>query len=125
MPIATAKTETPVAPDKQAAQQILRQARSLLQLILSHHKQGFRQVWDNPRATPEEVVAALGTDAAEVFALSGQLSTLLAAAVGNDMKKIIELGIPVGVPENYTYKVNEDGTLTLTKTGEVAEGDGI
>lgn len=125
MPIATAKTETPVAPDKQAAQQILRQARSLFQLILSHHKQGFRQVWDNPRATPEEVVAALGTDAAEVFALSGQLSTLLAAAVGNDMKKIIELGIPVGVPENYTYKVNEDGTLTLTKTDEVAEGDGI
>jgi hypothetical protein len=125
VPIATAKTETPVAPDKQAAQQILRQARSLFQLILSHHKQGFRQVWDNPRATPEEVVAALGTDAAEVFALSGQLSTLLAAAVGNDMKKIIELGIPVGVPENYTYKVNEDGTLTLTKTDEVAEGDGI
>jgi hypothetical protein len=125
VPIVTAKAEAPVAAATQAAQQILRQARSMFQLILTHHKQGYRSVWENPRATPEEVVAALGKDAAEVFALSAQLSGLLAAAVGNDMKKITELGIPVGVPENYTYKVNEDGTLTLTKTDEVAEGGGI
>lgn len=104
------------APDKMAAQQILRQARSLFQLILTHHKQGYRMVWNNPRATPEEVIAALGTDAVEVFSLSSQLGTLLAAAVGNDMKKIVEHGIPTGVPEGYSYKANEDGTITLSKT---------
>ncbi len=125
MPIITKQVADQPAPDKLAAQQILRQARSMFQLLLTHHKQGYRLVWNNLRATPEEVIAALGTDAAEVFALSSQLGTLLASAVGNDMKKIIENGIPTGVPEGYSYKANEDGTITLSKTDEAAEGGGI
>jgi hypothetical protein len=73
-----------------------------LQLLLAV---GTNLVWNNPNATPQQVCDALGTGAANLFALSALLCDLLGGITGTT---------PNPVPAGWTVTANDDGTITLT-----------
>jgi len=102
----------PVAPATRAATQIKRGTVQLTSQILTSWKRGFNLVWANPRATPAEVLAELGTDAAEAFELSAQTIGFMAAILPDRMDEEW-----VAVQELLALKQpttsHEDGTVTL------------
>jgi hypothetical protein len=92
--------------DVVAATRIVSSANQLNKAMTANYVSSYNAVWHNPTATPEQVVAALGTNAAKVFQLSVALCTLLVQAGATD--------IPTSVPTGWTYVVNADGTVVLT-----------
>ena len=78
--------------------------------LIQEWEQGWSLVWDHPN--PAEVLAELGTDAAEIFDLSAAnvqfLATILAGKRQDDLDRI--LATVAAKPETIT---NEDGTVTL------------
>jgi hypothetical protein len=89
-----------------AANQIVNQARSVFRQLVSAYNDGAKAFWNNPRATPQQVAAALGTDAAEVFGLHAKIGALLA-----EVKPEV---IAPGQAVVGTFTVNSDGTVTVT-----------
>lgn len=68
------------------------------------HERMAQIVWDNPRGlTPQEVIDGFGTDAAELFRLSGLLVQVLNEAEPGSY--------PYQLP--YAFTVKPDGTVTL------------
>lgn len=67
-------------------------------------------VWNNPTFTPEEVVAGYGTNAAELFRVGYEYQVFANKLAGNPVVS--------PVPSNYSYVINENGTVTLTKIEE-------
>ena len=97
---------TPPTPDAaRVATRVKQHIAQTWRQVLHSHQQGMRLVWENETITPAEIVTALGTDAAEVFALSSALATLIG---GVDVAQVI------GVPEGTTVTANPDGTVTLS-----------
>jgi hypothetical protein len=66
---------------------------------------GSDLVWNNSGATPQQVVAAFGTNAASLFQLSALLCGLIGGITGTT---------PNPVPTGWTITANSDGTVTLT-----------
>ena len=87
------------------AQQLKQQARMTYQQLVQVFNQGSQSFWRNPRAKPSEIVAALGTDAKEVFELHGKIGTLL----GTIKPEAIQPG--ASVVGQFAY--NADGTVTV------------
>jgi hypothetical protein len=63
-------------------------------------------VWNNKGATPQQVLAALGTDAGQLFVLSEKLADILTTAGATD--------IATAVPASWTYVANADGSVAVT-----------
>jgi hypothetical protein len=66
---------------------------------------GSDLVWNNSDATPQQVVAAFGTNGASLFQLSGLLCGLIGAITDTT---------PNPVPSGWTITANTDGSVTLT-----------
>jgi len=65
-------------------------------------------VWHNAYGlTPQQVLDALGTDAAELFAISNTIIPILNQAADAEHQ------ITSVVPDGTTYTLNADGTITL------------
>jgi hypothetical protein len=80
-------------------------AKNLFQMMVNNFNHGSKNFWNNPRATPSEIAAALGNDAKEVFELHYALGQL----VGNIKPEAISTGL--GLIGQFT--MNEDGTVTI------------
>lgn len=77
--------------------------RRLFQIMLDEYTTDFSMVWNNPDGLSQaDALAALGTDAAEVFALA----TILKTAVNQAKPDAITTAAP-------DVTVNADGTVTL------------
>lgn len=89
------------------ADELGRQIRSTWARCLSAHKRGMATLWSSlPEGVePQDVIDELGTDAADVFALSAALAQLIAT---------VDADAVVGVPEGVTVTANPDGTVTLS-----------
>lgn len=94
-----------VPPATMAANQIRQQCQMTFQQLVRSFNQGSQTFWKNPRATPAEIAAALGTDAKEVFELHGKIGAMLASV----KPEAIQAG--AAVVGQFTY--NEDGTVTV------------
>ena len=93
-------------PAAQAAERLLRMTKNTYDQMVMAFNEGSQIFWNNRMgATPEEVAAALGTDASEIFALHSQLGQLIAAV---KPEAIVEGLAVVG-----EFTMNEDGTVTV------------
>lgn len=94
-----------VDPAAMVSRQLINQAKSTFDNLVSVFNSSSRQFWKNPRATPQEIASALGSDAAEVFALHAKIGALL------DQVK------PEAIAEGKSFvgefTVNNDGTITV------------
>lgn len=97
-----------VAVAERVANQIVSQTRMTFQQLVQVYNEGARSFWNNPRATPQEVAAALGANAAEVFMLHGKIGTLLA--------EVKPESVAPGQALVGKFTVNADGTVTVTET---------
>ena len=98
---------TPPTPAKDRADSIRSQVKNTWHRVLMSHKRGMETLWGNlpEGTTPQDVIDELGTDAADVFALSASLAALIGT---------IDADAVVHVPEGVTVTANADGTVTLS-----------
>ncbi len=94
-------------PDAAAATQVKVAGNQLFQMMLRTYVSSYNQVWNNPLATPPQIVAAMGTDAVKLFTLSAVLAQLLTTAGAT--------GIPLTMPTGWSFVPNDDGSVTLTR----------
>ena len=112
MSILTQTNGDPIAPATRAATKVKRSTAQLAQTIIQSWERGFDAIWNNPRATPAEVLAELGTDAVESFELSNATISMMAAVLptrlDDDWARIQAkiAAMPVATP-------HEDGTVTF------------
>jgi len=97
---------TGVSPAKAAALEILATIPRTGAAMLEGHRACFGLLWHNPNATPAEILAELGTDAAAVFQRGADLVEFL-----------LTKGIASMDPAEYTppqaYTAHQDGTVTI------------
>jgi len=86
------------------ADQILTLIKVLHEEIKVIHEQGMRELWEG-EASPKNVLDVLGTNAAEIFWLSGELVKFI---------KIID---PEYAPKSppVAFTIEADGTVSITE----------
>ena len=94
-----------VSPAVRTARQMVRQTKNTYDGLVGSFNEGARSFWANPRATPQEVAAALGADAKEVFELHHKIGLFLA--------EIDPAAIAAGVAVVGQFTYNADGTVTV------------
>jgi hypothetical protein len=100
-----------VSPAQQAANQIKAMIGQQYRQLAQAQIMASNALWKNRGATPEEIVAALGADAAAVFAFSDLMAQTLASAA-----TIGGLPAPKSplIPAGRTVTKNPDGTVTIS-----------
>jgi hypothetical protein len=102
----------PISPALRATTQIKNRAARLAETIIREWEHGFDALWNNPQATPAEVLAELGTDAAEVFELSSATCQFMAAILSGRLdEKLADIQAKIAAKPATT--VHEDGSVTI------------
>lgn len=112
MSILTQKHNDPVAPAQRAATQIKRGTARLAQTLLREWERGFDMVWNNPNATPDKVLEAIGTDAAETFELSAATVQFMAAIMPGRLDSEWER-LQAKLAAKPATTTHDDGTVTI------------
>jgi hypothetical protein len=102
----------PVSPALRATTQIKNRAARLAETIIREWEHGFDALWNNPQATPAEVLAELGTDAAEVFELSAATVQFMAAILSGRLDEKLA-AIQAKIEAKPATTVHEDGSVTI------------
>lgn len=81
----------------------------------------FERMWSNPEASPQEILNAMGTDAARLFAINtAWLAAVRAFLVSQgDTKAVAQIDALAAMVPPCT--VHSDGTVTITPTPEPEE----
>jgi hypothetical protein len=98
-------------PAQLAAQQVQNLSLAGFKSLQQFGLQGFNLIWNNRNATPQQVIAALGAEAAAVFALSALNNQTIASAA--QIGGVSPPNMPA-IPTGWTVTANPDGTVTLT-----------
>lgn len=97
---------TPQIPNaEKVATRLKHQARATFNQMVKAFNDGSKTFWQNDKASPSEISAALGSDAKEIFELHGKLGELIASI---KPESITEGSSVVG-----SFVINEDGTVTI------------
>lgn len=92
-------------PAVRIANELRRDAKVNFDRMVATHEAGLRKFWANPAATPAQIAEALGTDAAEVFALHGTLAAVIRQVKPNQaLSRVDDFG---------EYELQPDGTLEI------------
>ena len=95
-----------VPPANRVANQLVNMTVRTYQQMVDSFNRGAIMFWQNPQGiTPDEIAAALGPNAQEVFALHYKLGQL----IGEVKPQAIAEGVSVVGQFNY----NEDGSVTV------------
>jgi hypothetical protein len=105
-------TTTPTADQIKAAKlefeqgQLIREGQKLLLLSLSTVKKQWDSVWENESFTPAEKIAAMRTDAVDIF----QTSAIFTAAIYSIDPTLLDIKY---LSAKFHYTAHEDGSITL------------
>jgi len=81
---------------------------------IGNHSDWWSAIWESTEATPEEIIAAMGTSAALFFTIASVNKQQIATVAQVLKKTTAELGVPdkcMGTPKTVT--LNSDGTATI------------
>ena len=104
MPLDLSRREPPKTP-AEIAESLKLQAKTIYNNMLGVFNRGSKMFWDNTNATPEQIAAALGNDAKELFSLHYKLGQLIST--------IDPVAISEGSSVIGQFTMNEDGTVTI------------
>ena len=98
------------APELVAANKVIQQGNQLYTTLVSQYMQSYNLVWDNSQATPDKIVAAMGTNANAIFIASAGLAAYLVS---------LGASVPLTMPKKadgtaWNYVANSDGSVTLS-----------
>lgn len=97
-----------ITPAKRVANQIVAHTRNTFQNLVSAYNGGSNMFWRSPLASPQEIAAELGADAAEIFSLHAKIGALLGEVKPESVAPGLEV---VG-----QFTVNADGTVTIPQS---------
>jgi phosphoglycolate phosphatase-like HAD superfamily hydrolase len=109
--------QDPTPAKTRQALQIKRGVAQLAEHLIISWNQSFDKLWNNPRATPAELLEELGTDAAEVFQLSAATVQFLATILTGRRQAELDL-ILAKVQSIPPFTVHQDGSITLDPVAE-------
>ena len=89
------------SPEVNAANMVIQASRVHFKQLVSQYLSHYNRVWNNPYATPDKVIASMGTNAAALFAISADTAALINKHGAN-----VQPGIPTGWQVNF----NADGS---------------
>lgn len=104
------QTTQPTA--EQVAQFIKSQASSTVEQMLSSWLQAYNFVWSDGIFTAEEKIAALGTEAGELFQANEDFVAFMIAQLTGKRDDLVEV-INNAISSRPAYTINADGTVTL------------
>jgi hypothetical protein len=81
---------------------------------IGNHIDWWSAIWESPEATPQEIVAAMGSSAALFFTIASVNKQQIATVAQVLKKTTAELGVPdkcMTTPQTVT--LNPDGTATI------------
>jgi hypothetical protein len=96
----------PISAHDRAAAQVLGLSNQMYNQMVRKYTKAYDLVWNNPNATPDKIVASMGTNAVKIFESSAAMGQLLKNA-GAD--------VPTTMPTGWNFQANPDGSVTLTK----------
>lgn len=105
-------TEPPVA--ERIAADMLRLVDGECKRRVGNHTDWWSAIWESQEATPEQIVAAMGTSAALFFTIASVNKQQIETVAAILKKTTAELGVPdkcMGTP--MTVTLNPDGTATI------------
>jgi hypothetical protein len=105
---------------KAAAIAVLGKINKVKSKAISDHKEAWSKIWDNPKASPQEIFDELGSEGGIVL-VAGSLQvdyiTLITDAInnrdGSSYTAADWLGDPKYLTTGKPVTVNEDGTVTV------------
>ena len=100
-------------PAAAVAARVIAETKMTFRAILEAFNGGARIFWSNEHATPEQIAAALGTNAREVFELHAKLGRFIA-----DIDPAL---IARGMSVVGQFEYNDDGTVTVLSVPSPAE----
>jgi hypothetical protein len=106
------ETLPPVA--ERIAADMLRLVDAECRRRIGNHADWWSAVWESTEATPEEIIAAMGTSAALFFTIASVNKQQIATVAHVLGKTTAELGVPdkcMSTPKTVT--LNSDGTATI------------
>lgn len=98
----------PIPPADRLAAAFREHARNTYQQLIRTFNGTAQEFWRNSQATPQEIAAALGTDAVEVFQLHAKIGALIA--------DVDPTTIAAGLAVVGEFVYNEDGTVEIVIT---------
>jgi hypothetical protein len=98
---------------QQIAAQVIAGGNGLFNQIVAAYLRQYNAVWNNPNASPDLIVAAMGTQAVAVFEKSAATAAYLVAMGAVDAEG--KPTIPTTMPAGWNFQANADGSVTLTK----------
>lgn len=93
------------APAERVARDMVRQTKEIYDGLVGAFNEGAKNFWQHPRATPQDIAAALGTDAKEVFELHAKIGAFIAS--------INPGAIAPGQAVVGQFSYNADGSVTV------------
>lgn len=106
------ETQPPVA--ERIAADMLRNVNVECLRRIGNHRDWWSAIWESPEATPQEIIAAMGTSAALFFTIASVNKQQIATVAAVLKKTTADLGVPdkcMGTP--MTVTLNPDGTATI------------
>jgi hypothetical protein len=106
------ETLPPVA--ERIAADMLRRVDAECRRRIGDHADWWSAVWESEEATPEQIIAAMGTSAALFFTIASVNKQQIATVAQVLGKTTAELGVPdkcMGTPKTVT--LHSDGTATI------------
>jgi len=82
---------------------IVATSTAMFRRMQHEHARIFNMLWNNPKATPQEILDQYGEEAGALFAFSSQIQAMATA---------IDSGFVALVPP-YNYTINPDGTVAV------------
>ena len=112
MSILKQKHSDHVSPALRATTEIKNRTARLAETIIREWEHGFDALWNHHLVTPEEILAELGTDAAEVFELSAATVQFMAAILPGRLDEEWTR-IQAKVAAKPATTVQDDGSVTI------------
>jgi hypothetical protein len=99
-----------VAPEIQAVTAVVNIGISFFEQAVSNYNTAYNLVWNNPSATADIIVTAMGTQAQYIFTASAATATYLNSVGAN-----VVTSSPQDSNGNYqwNFTMNADGSITL------------
>jgi hypothetical protein len=97
---------------EQVAQRIKVQATQIPEQIVRNWMQAYNFVWTDGVYTAEEKIAALGTDAGELFEANEDLVAFMIGQLTGKRDDLVA-EITAMIANRPAYTINPDGTVTL------------
>ena len=95
---------------ERVAERIVNMSRETFNQLVRVQRQGITALWEQSKATPQEIIDALGENAVKVFSYHAKITDLVKELATDE-----GIDVDVKLPTN-AFTIDLDGTITVENT---------